>query len=229
MKNYILVLFLFIARVSFGQLIHDDSYMDAEFYQFKSELTSCVLAKDKNKLMNLLADSIMSSTDDCESPLCSKNEFLNAYFYGDAEESWKELSTILRYGFTKIKSKEFIMPEKHEATVFLAPSYYNSFDDQTHLLVLGEHVNIRKSPSLKAEVVKKVSWELLECDCDIFTTSQTTYQQGDGKDWIEVKENGKVLGYIVRDYTSIDIYLQLGVAKVEGKWKIIYYYEMPGC
>ncbi len=229
MKNYILVLFLFIAQVSFGQIIHDDSYMYAEFYQFKSELTSCVLAKDKNKLMTLLADSIMSSTDDCESPLCPKNEFMNFYFNGEAKDSWKELSTILRYGFTKIKPEELNILVKHEATVFLAPSYYNNFNDETHVLVLGENVNIRKSPSLKAEVVKKASWELLECDCGIFTTSQTTYQQGDGKDWIEVKENGKVLGYIVRDYTSIDIYLQLGVAKVEGKWKIIYYYEMPGC
>lgn len=229
MKNYILVLFLFIAQLSSGQMIHDDSYMDAEFYQFKSELTSCVLAKDKNKLMNLLADSIMTSTYDCESESCPKSEFMNAYFNEAAEDSWKQLNAILRYGFTKIKSKELDTPVKHETTVFLAPSYYSSFDDQTHVLVLGENVNVRKSPSLKAEVVKKVSWELLECDCGSFTATETTYQEREGKKWLEVKENGKVLGYIVRDYTSIDIYKHLRVAKVKGKWKITYFYHFSGC
>ncbi len=229
MKNYILVLFLFIARVSFGQLIHDDSYMDAEFYQFKSELTSCVLAKDKNKLMTLLADSINTGGDDCDHASCPKDVIMNAYFNESEEDSWKQLNAILRYGFTKINSKELDIPVKHEATVFLAPSYYNNFNDETHVLVLGENVNVRKSPSLKAEVVKKVSWELLECDCSVFTVTESTYPEGDGRDWVEVKENGKVLGYVVQDFTSISIYKHLRVAKVKGKWKITYFYHFSEC
>jgi hypothetical protein len=229
MKNYLLILFVFIAQMMRGQLIHDESYLDAEFNAFKAELTSCVLSKDKNKLMTLLADSIQTSPYDCESEACAKSEFMNAYFNEAAEDSWKQLSAILRYGFKQIKSKELDVPVKHETTVFLAPSFYSSFNDETHLLILGENVNIRKTPSVNAEVVKKVSWELLECDCSISTVTETTYQEGDGKDWIQVKEKGKVLGYVVQDYTSIFIYKQLRVAKVKGKWKVTYFYHFSGC
>lgn len=230
MKNYLLILFLSIAQMMHGQLIHDESYLDAEFSAFKAELTSCVLAKDKIKLETLLADSIVGGYDDCESNPCSKKEILSGYFQGEAsEDSWQQLNAILRYGFKRETDKILDYPVKHQPIVFSGPSFKYKFDEETTLLILGENVNIRKTPSIKADIVKKVSWELLECDCGIFTVSESTYQQEDGKLWIEVLEKGKVLGYVVQDYTSDFIYKELTIGKVDGKWKIIGFSHSSGC
>lgn len=224
-----LVVFLLIAQMVRGQLVHDESHLDADFSRFKLELSSCVVTKDKDKFMTFLADSIRSGGEDCSSYGCSKEEFMAIYFGEWEDDAWKELEVVMRYGFQRKEDHNKDIPVLHESLIFLAPSFQWKFDSDRYLLVTGENVNIRKTPSTKAAIVRQASWVLLECDCGVQSEQDSTFQQAEGKDWVEVRENGQVLGYVAREFTSVDIFKQLIVARVDGKWKIIEFANTMGC
>ncbi|MGB3778671.1 MAG: SH3 domain-containing protein [Tunicatimonas sp.] len=229
MKKYLTLILLVFEFQSYGQLIHDDSYLDLDFWKFKSELVSIVLEEDTARLRKMLADRILESNDGCGYPGCTKDEFIKYYFSESSEITWNNMQKILRFGFSRIEDKnpDSIVP--HEKTVFKGPSYLETVDTENELIILGEQVNIREKPNLKSEVIEQASFEKFKCDCNILTMTDTTYQRVDEIGWIEIKLNNGKVGYVASEFTSYGLIKEMTVAKIDGKWKIISFYQAPGC
>lgn len=229
MKNLILVLMILLSIPSFGQVINDESYLDLSFLKFKTELLNCVMQKDTLKLKEFLAETVFESKDVCGYPGCSKDELIKYYFKENAEESWKNMSTILRYGFSRLEDEnpENIVP--HDKIIFQGPSYLKKVNTDNELLILGENVNIRKQPGVKSEIIRTASYEVFNCDCNILTMTDKTHQFVDGIDWIEIKLGENQIGYVASEFTSHDVIKEMTIGKVHGEWKIISWFQSPGC
>ncbi len=78
MKSILHIIFFFFFAITNAQLIRDESYLDSEFYIFKTELTNCVLNKDIKKLQSFFADKVYESKDGCG--ICSKTELIDYLF-----------------------------------------------------------------------------------------------------------------------------------------------------
>ena len=70
---------------------------------------------------------------------------------------------------------------------------------------------------------------MFKCDCNVTTWKESTQQRNDGIDWLEIYLENDKMGYIAEKYTSYKIIKELKIAKVNGEWKIIWYYNKPGC
>jgi len=230
MKN-ILLLFaaLIIASYSNAQVINDESYLDVEFMKFKAELTTCVIAKDTIKLKRFLADTIRESKDGCDYPGCPRKEFIEYLFKESADYSWQTMLSIIRFGFSRVTDEYTDTPVVHSSTVFQGPSYLKKIDEEKQLVILGENVNIRKEPGINSPIIRKASFETFSCDCNIFDSTELTYQTVDGIDWVQIKLGDNQVGYVAREFTSVEIDKEMTVAKVKGQWKIISFYHGPGC
>ena len=229
MKNRVVLILLVFGFQSYGQLIHDDSYLDLEFWKFKSELESVVFDRDTIRLRNMLADRILESNDGCGNPGCTKDEFIKSYFDESSESSWDDMQKILRFGFSQIEDKypNSIVP--HEKMIFQGPSYLEMIDTDNELVILAEKVNIREKPDIKSKIIDQASFEKFNCDCNILTMTDTTYQRGDGIGWIEIKLDDGNIGYVASEFTSYDLIKEMTIAKVDGEWRIISFYHAPGC
>ena len=229
MKNLKYILIGLFCLTANAQLISDESYLDSDFLKFKNDLLNCVIKKDTTKLKEFLAKRVFESNDGCGYPGCSKEEFIKYYFNEGAEQSWNEMFKIIRFGFIRDKDEnpERIVP--HDSTIFYGPWYLKNVDTDNEIIVLGENVNIREKPSLKAKIIRTVSYEKFKCDCNILTTKKTTYQIIDGIGWLEIKLSSGEIGYVASELTSYDLIKEMTIAKVNGLWKIISFYQSPGC
>ena len=233
MKQLLLFLIFFYSYQSFSQLIIDETYKDPSFWMFKRKLENAILKKDTVKLKMLLADKVFESKDVCGYAGCSKDDFIKYYFTEIKEaykdEIWNDIKKIIRFGFYQATDENLVHPTPHDKVVYIAPSYLKTVNPDDEIVVLSENVNIREFPNLQAKILRKASYEVFKCDCNIITRKESTQQRSDGIDWLEIYlEDGK-MGYIAMKYTSYEVTKQLKIAKVNGEWKIIWYYNKPGC
>lgn len=233
MKNLIpIICFFFISSSIFGQYIQDESFKDKSFWKFKVELENCIINKDLKKLRSLLAPGVLVAKDACLKPQCSKDDFIRFCFGedGNNDDTWDEMLSIVRLGFFRTKKRDLFYEFKTSKDgFFAAPSYLNKINTDKEVIILGENVNIREKPSLKAKVLKMVSYQKFECDCNIMDMKKSTIQNIDGIEWLEIKlENGQI-GYVSSELTSYKIYKEMTITKVKGKWKIISFHNGPGC
>ncbi|WP_291966777.1 SH3 domain-containing protein [Maribacter sp.] len=229
MRNLIYILIGLFCFSANAQLINDESYLDLDFLKFKNELLNCVIKKDTTKLKEFLAERVYESKDVCGYPGCNQTDFLKYYFKEGAEESWNDMLKILRFGFIRAvdENPERIVP--HDSIIFYGPSYLKNVDSDNEVIILGENVNIREKPSLKAKVIRKASFEKFNCDCNMLTTKKTTYQTVDGINWLEIKLETGEIGYVSADLTSYELIKEMTIAKVNGEWKVISFFQEPGC
>jgi len=229
MRNYMLLCALFLSLSNYSQVINDESYLDVSFLKFKTELLQVVLQKDTTKLKGFLAAHVLESKDVCGYPGCSKEELITYYFKENSEESWKTMLAILRFGFSRLEDKNPNNIIPHDKIIFQGPSYLKKVDTDNELLILGENVNIRKTPSLSSEIIRTTSYEVFKCDCNILTMTDKTTKTADGVRWIEIKLGDGKVGYVASAYTSYELIKEMTIAKVKGEWKIISWYQAPGC
>lgn len=229
MKNWIYILIGLLSINLNAQIISDQSHLELDFFKFKNELLNVVLERDTTKLKSLLADRVFESNNGCGYPGCSKDDFVEMYFKYDVENTWKDMLKIIRFGFVRIEDEDPNMGVSHEKIVFQGPSYHRKIDSGNEILILGENVNIREKPSLDSKIIRTASFERFDCDCNINTVKKSTYQKVDGIDWLEIKlENGNY-GYVSAELTSYKLIKEMTIGKVNGEWKIVTFYNSPGC
>lgn len=229
MKKSIYIIIIFLGLQTHAQLIFDESYLDLDFLKFKNELLQCIIAKDKEKLKTFLADFVFESKDTCGYPGCPPDEFMKYYFEESSEDSWKDMFKIIRFGFSRIEdtNPENIVP--HATLIFREPSYLKNVDTANEVIILGENVNIRENPSLQSKVIRRASFEKFNCDCNITTMKKSKVQTVDGIDWLEIKLKSGEIGYVSLNLTSYNLIKEMTIAKINGEWKILSFFNAPGC
>jgi hypothetical protein len=247
MKKYLSVIFfLFTVSYSFSQnvraYIHDESYADASFFEFKTRLEMAVFEKDTAVLFSMLGDTVLETFD----WNVEKDEFIEHMGLRGEEykksEFWSEMRLLLRFGFAKTDNIETALaqvPKVDGMWFYTAPSYlkythWSKAEFYDSILVLAENANVREQPDKNSPVIKKVSFEKLPTaehpnnDEDMHSASHV-FNEEDKSLWVCVQMADGKLGYISHDLTSENIGRQLTIIKINGKWKIVVYYGSYGC
>jgi len=229
MKYLLVFSFLLTGLTAQSQLIYDESYLDASFWRFKSNLTSSLIARDTAQLKTILADHVFDSEHGCDYPGCSPSQLVKTYFAKPESRGWQEMIDILRFGMKRLTSPRRLEGEEAWEAAFQGPSYLSTINTETEALILGENVNIRNKPGLKSQVIRQASYEKFDCDCSIETQTATTYQNIDGLTWLEITWGKGQVGYVASKLTSYEKMRELTIAKIEGKWKIVSFFLPSGC
>ncbi len=206
-------------------LIHDESYLDPSFVEFRMKLGEAILNRDTSLLKPLLAEHIVESKDGYMD--ASPAQFIQSFSEKNGE-SWELLERISRFGFNRFRTKDSYWHMPEGTLGFQAPSYHWKFNMDSLLLVLGKNVNVRQYPGLSAPTIAQVSYEVLACDCNILTATDSTIVKADGRKWHEVYLPDGRSGYIAYSLTSVSVYRELTVAKLDGEWKIVSFFMAPG-
>jgi hypothetical protein len=230
MKNWIYIIIGLLSINLNAQIISDESHLDLEFLKFKNKLLSIVIDKDVTKIKSMLADTIFESNNGCGYPGCPKKEFMEMYFnQSQADDTWNEFFQVIRFGFERVDNEDKNIGVLHDKIVFKGPSYKRKIDEDNEVLILGENVNIREKPSLNAKVIRISSYEKFNCDCNITTLKKSTYQTNKGIDWLEIKLENGTYGYVSADLTSYNLTKEITIGKVNGKWKVVSFFQPSGC
>ena len=234
MKNLILWLLFPISQIACGQLIYDESFQDSSFQDFKLELSNAIQQRDTTILKGLMADRVYESKDTCGYPGCSPTDIIKYYFMENAEESWEIMELQMRFGFSRLSGNKKAhglgrQENWDDEIIFQAPSYLKNMDSENELIVLGEAVRIRKKPDIQSEVIRKASFEKFSCDCNIIDMNDETYVFANGMQWVQIELPDRQKGYVASKLTSREIYKEMTVAKINGTWKIVSWFQPPGC
>ncbi|MCP4440758.1 MAG: SH3 domain-containing protein [Aureispira sp.] len=239
----IVITMLFLSNLQAQNYVLDESYKDVDFLKFKLELVGVILNKDKDKLLTMLDENI--TVVNFQDPKDDAKKMFEETFFskkGKDQESlfWSEALKNIAFGFaiqkTSKASLEWLLDAGYKK-VFTAPSFVAAgfgysggfYDDIGDFLVLGTDVNVRKEPSVKSEIVDKVSYEVVTFNRNVGDFPPITSDSPKDSKWYPVVlKNGKE-GYIISDYISEDYALSFRIAQTPKGWKIIeFYYPRSG-
>lgn len=200
---------------------------DEPFDSFKTNLQQAIKAKNIAALKPLFADAIMESNDGCGYPGCSQKDFFEMYFTSDTSKDWDIAQTIIRFGFAPTKDEYH--NEDTLSEYYFAPVYPDSnFNAEKEVYIIREWTNIYEKPTASSKpITKVVHLDRLDCICDY--SRDDAYITHNDSTWIKVKVPGMKYGYAPLQYTSNYISKYMLVKKINGKWKIVEYYNTPGC
>lgn len=223
MKKILYITILFIPFLSLSQNpIKDESYLNESFIEFKVKLEYSIQKKDKHLLKELLYDKVLDCWDsyNCAGfDGCDKNDFINTFFDDSLSLHWNMIRQVVRYGFARnsdtVNYKHITEPR--DSLIFYAPSY--STIKVGNVMILAENLNVRKEPNTNSKILKTISYKIYPCYTDD-TGFVTIYNE----DWIKLKFDDGISGFVSWKFTSEKINRNLKIAKINDEWKIIEYF-----
>lgn len=206
-------------------LVHDESFLDASFWNFKIKLANAVIEQKWDMLYPLLADTIYESNDGCKR--CTQDEFVEYIKNNNEARFWEQMQKSLRYGFCRNDSNPPF--NGMNGYFFQAPSFIDAIDLNCpdSILVLGENVNLRKAPGINSEIIETVSYKKLR----VISTKnfRLESQKVNGITWLMVYTESGAKVYISSQYTSENIARTITVAKIDDEWKLIGVFMKVSC
>lgn len=227
MKNLIkLVVFFFISASSaFAQnYFTDESAADSSFVVFKAQLAKALSQHDTTALFAMLHYTVAESPDGCGLN-GSKECFIEQMGFRNkdgGEVFWKQAKQLVSLGFAK---QEYTSGETGKtAYLFNAPSFKaQGINNYTNLLVFGENINIRDTPTFKGKILAKVSYKKYKFNNPKIKPTKNVKLYNSGIHWIELVLSKSSVGYVAQSFTSLAIERELICKKIAGEWKIIAY------
>ncbi len=172
---------------------------DPSLRAFRAELAAAVAARNKARLLALVADDIMVDFGGGS----GRAAFAAAWKLDRAEASllWAELGEVLRLGCAR------------EGDTFYAPSLFAQLGDDEDPCELVVAVKpgspLLAAPRAGSRIVKRLDWDLL------------TLVDWDGTgDWLPVKLADGRTGYVRRDQVRSPLDHRAVFRKARGRWRI---------
>lgn len=239
-----LISFLFISFISLTVVAQSNPYIHAEptgdksLQEFKQQLAIAIEKRDTTLLYPLLGDSVLESVNGlCR--YCSKQTFIGINCTKKenlpySNDFWEQAAWHLKLGFTKstLQNPDYYTNIIKEGDHLISPPYnfYNNYDS---ILILDSNVEVLEQPFIKNAVIISIfSFTPLPTVND--NTSDALYSfyiynQDEKTGYIRVKLKNGNIGYINESKTSQTIYKQMTISKQNGQWKIVSFYNPPGC
>jgi len=194
----------------------DEAKLDPSFLAFRTKLIAAAERKDANFIHSILDPKIeLSFGGDSGIPTFKrmwKIESKNTKF-------WAELLPVIKNGGT------FDRVDGKRTGVFFAPYTFNSFpadlDGFEHFVIFGSDVNLRKEPRTDAEVVAKLSYNIVQIEPETVPKSGRSEYPG----WRHVRTLGGLNGYVRQEFVRSPIDYRAGFEKKRGVWKMIAFIE----
>ena len=188
----------------------DDAKLDASFLAFRTKLIAAAEHRDANYILSIVDPKIKNGFGGDDGIANFKREWK---LTSKNSKFWKEFLTVIKNGGAFGEWR----------TTFTAPYTFSSWPDDVdgfeYHVIFGNNVNLRKSPDMNAEVITKLSYNVVEIQPETVPKSGKSEYPG----WWLVKTRGGLEGYVKREFVRSHIDYRAGFTKKKGVWKMDFF------
>lgn len=208
-KLFLMVLF---AAAAFGQERYlkpvDEAAQDASFLAFRTKLIAATERKDAKYLLSIVDPGISNDFAGTKGIASFKKEWKleqkNSKFWGEFLPVIKNGGKFDGEGANKMK---------HFSAPYTYSAWPEDLDGFIYSAIGGENVNLRTAPNTNAEIVGKLSYNIVK----------TEDQDGVPEGWDNVSTLGGMSGYVKSEFVKREIGYRAGFEKKRGKWVMTFF------
>lgn len=188
----------------------DEAKKDASFYSFREKLIAAVKKRNTNFVLSIVDRNIKNGFGGYDGITNFKKQWkINS----KNSPLWKELLAVLTNGGAF---------DKRQKTSFYAPYLFTNFPDDLdafeYAAIFGNNVNLRSKPSLEAEVVAKLSYNVVKVDYN------NSIKFGEYEYiWLKIETLGGKKGFVKSEFVRSSIDYRAGFEKKRGKWIMTFF------
>ncbi|NUQ25012.1 MAG: SH3 domain-containing protein [Saprospiraceae bacterium] len=191
----------------------DEAPLDTGFYVFRELLRQTVADKDVIGLMKIVDPQIQCSFGDDNGAAAFVRQWeIDTPAKTPTSQLWGVLDGILAGGGVFNESKnEFYAP-------YVFGTFPEQYDSYTYGAVTGSGVRLRAEPNLTSEIVKTISYDIVEI---LETSEAPDTLAGRAHPWYKVKMADKKEGYIYGQFLGLSVgYRAMFARKGPQEWKM---------
>jgi hypothetical protein len=206
---------LFLALAAAGQERYlrpvDDAAKDPSFLAFRTKLIAAAERKDGRYVLSMVDPKIQNGFGDRNGIVWFRRDWK---LDRPDSEFWPKFLVVMKNGgsFTGEGAKKM--------SIFAAPYIYSSWPDDLdafeYFAITGTDVNLRKEGRADAEVVGKLSHNIVKIEGDIGNDGKTP-------EWRRVTTLGGLTGYVHRDFVRSSVDYRAGFEKKRGRWVMTFF------
>lgn len=192
----------------------DEAEVNPDFFKFRQQLGQALQKKDLDFVLSHLDDNVKLSFGG----LAGKKDFLkmwNLEKNPEKSEMWRTLLDVINLGgrFEDKERNSFTAPY-----TFLAEEVEDSYQS---LIVIGENVTVRKTPSTKGAILGFLSYDVVKRVYESNPPQETINQET--HPWIKIETKEGIVGYVYGKYMRSPIDYRVNFVKKDGTWKITFF------
>jgi len=212
---FIIVLVAMFAVTALPQEIYvkpvDEAAKDASFLAFRTKLIAAAERRDAKYVLSIVDPEIKNGFGGDDGIANFKSEWK---LTSKNSRFWKEFLPVIKNGGAF---------DKADKTSFMAPYTFSSWPDDVdgfdYEVIFGNNVNLRKEPNMNAEVVSKLSYNIVKVEYETLPTSD---RSGD-PEWLPVTTRGGLKGFVKSEFVRSHIDYRAGFTKKRGVWKMDFF------
>ena len=185
----------------------DEGKQDKSFSAFRAKVLEAVKKRDKEYLLGVLDRNIKNSFGGDG----GIEEFKKMWKINDPNSKlWDELQEALSNGGFFYDKETFAAPYSFKGF----PDDLDAFEYQ---MIFGNNVNLRSKPDLTAEVITRLSYNIVKVDYENSISDgkpEPTYF------WLKVETLGGKKGFVSAEFVRSPIDYRAIFVKEKGKWKM---------
>ncbi len=189
----------------------DEAAKDASFLAFRTKLIAAAERRDANYILSIIDPRIKLGFGGVDGITNFKRDWK---ITSKNSKFWKEFLTVIKNGGTF---------EKGGTTSFMAPYTFTTWPEDLdafeYQVIFGNNVNLRKQPNMNAEVLGKLSYNIVQIEPETVPKSG----KSEYPDWWEIKTLGGQKGYVKKEFVRSSIDYRAGFTKKRGVWKLDFF------
>jgi len=186
----------------------DEAAKDSSFLAFRTKLIAATERRDAKYVLSIVDPKIQLGFGGVDGIANFKRDWK---LTSKNSRFWKEFLTVLKNGGTF---------EKGGTTTFMAPYTFTTWPEDLdafdYQVIFGNNVNLRKQPNMNAEVIGKLSYNIVQIEPETIPKSG----KSEYPEWWEIKTLGGQKGYVKNEFVRSSIDYRAGFTKKRGVWKM---------
>lgn len=189
----------------------DEASKDASFVAFRTKLIAAAERKDVKHILSIIDPKIKNGFGGNDGIAAFKRDWK---LTSKNSEFWKEFLAVIKNGGSF---------EKGGTSSFMAPYTFTAWPDDVdgfeYHAIFGNNVNLRKAPDMNAEVVARLSYNIVKIELETVPKSGKSEYPG----WLEISTLGGLRGYVKNEFVRGHIDFRAGFTKKRGVWKMDFF------
>jgi len=192
----------------------DDAKLNPSFLAFRTKLISAAERKDSQFILSILDPKIELSFGGDAGIQAFKRiwkiDSKNSEFWAAFLQVIKNGGQFTGEGATRLNL--FAAPYPHTA-------WPDDLDGFEHSVIFGNNVNLRKEPNMNAEVVTRLSYNVVRIESETVPKSGRSEYPG----WRQVTTLGGLRGFVKQEFVRSPLDYRAGFERKRGVWKMIFF------
>ena len=184
----------------------DEAGKDASFLAFRTKLIAAAERRDARHVMSIVDPKIQNGFGGRDGIANFRRDWKL-----DRHDSafWREFLQVIQNGGSFTGKNSFAAP-------YVYSTWPEDLDLFEYFAITGTEVNLRKGPRADAEVIGKLSHNLVKIESDLGPDGQVP-------EWRKVTTFGGLTGYVHRDYVRSSVDYRAGFEKKRGRWVMTFF------